>query len=226
VQLSQITPVAQDYLKVIWSATEWADAPITTTGLAQRMRTTAPNVTDTLKRLAAQGLVEYTPYRPVALTPLGERYAVEMVRRHRLLETFLVRSLGYRWEEVHEEAERLEHAVSDTMIERISAQLGHPEVDPHGDPIPSATGEVHRPAGAARLVEVEQGEYVVVRVSDSDPGVLVRLRERGIAPGAHLSAGPGGVVGPVRSGGHQAALAAEEVRALWVVPTGPTASPG
>lgn len=222
-QLSEITPVAQDYLKAIWSATEWADAPITTTGLARRMRTTAPNVTDTLKRLAAQGLVEYTPYRPVVLTALGERYAVEMVRRHRLLEAFLVSSLGYGWEEVHEEAERLEHAVSNTMIERISAQLGHPEVDPHGDPIPSATGEVHRPAGVAPLAEVREGEYVVVRVSDSDPGVLVRLRGRGIAPGAHLRAGAGGVVAAVHPGGHQAALAAEDVRAIWVAPTGPAA---
>ncbi|WP_131104447.1 metal-dependent transcriptional regulator [Ornithinimicrobium sufpigmenti] len=222
-QLSEITPVAQDYLKVIWSATEWADAPITTTGLARRMRTTAPNVTDTLKRLAAQGLVDYTPYRPVVLTSVGERYAVEMVRRHRLLEAFLVRCLGYRWEEVHEEAEQLEHAVSDTMIERISEQLGHPEVDPHGDPIPSATGEVHRPAGAAPLAEVEQGEYVVVRVSDSDPGVLVRMRERGIVPGAHLRAGTGGVVRAAQPGRRRAALAAEEVRAIWVVPTGPKA---
>lgn len=219
--------MAQDYLKVIWSATEWADAPITTTGLARRMGTTAPNVTDTLKRLAAQGLVEYTPYRPVALTSLGERYAVAMVRRHRLLEAFLVQCLGYRWEEVHEEAERLEHAVSDTMIERISEQLGHPEVDPHGDPIPSATGEVHRPAGATPLAEVEQGEYVVVRVSDSDPGVLVRLRERGIAPGAHLRAGAGGVITPVDLGRHRAGLAADDVGAIWVAPTGgPTASPG
>jgi DtxR family Mn-dependent transcriptional regulator len=223
VQLNEITPVAQDYLKVIWSATEWADAPITTTGLARRMGTTAPNVTDTLKRLAAQGLVEYTPYRPVVLTPLGERYAVAMVRRHRLLEAFLVRSLGYRWEEVHEEAERLEHAVSDSLIERISEQLGHPEVDPHGDPIPSATGQVHRPAGVAPLAEVAEGEYVVVRVSDSDPGVLVRLRERGIAPGARLHAGAGGVVCPAHPGRHQAALAAEEVGAIWVVPAGPTA---
>lgn len=190
------------------------------------MGTTAPNVTDTLKRLAAQGLVEYTPYRPVVLTASGQRYALEMVRRHRLLEAYLVRCLGYRWEEVHEEAERLEHAVSDTLIERISAQLGHPEVDPHGDPIPSATGQVHRPAGAGPLAEAEQGEYVVVRVSDHDPGVLVGLRDRGIAPGAHLSAGAGGVFGPVHPGGHQAALAGEEVRAIWVVPAGRTASPG
>ncbi|AXH95943.1 metal-dependent transcriptional regulator [Ornithinimicrobium avium] len=221
-ELSEITPVAQDYLKVIWSATEWAGAAITTTGLARRMGTTAPNVTDTLRRLASQGLVEYTPYRPVALTTLGERYAVAMVRRHRLLETFLVTSLGYRWEEVHDEAERLEHAVSDTMIERISALLGHPEADPHGDPIPSATGKVHRPPGAAPLADVSQGEYVVVRVSDSDPGVLVRLSRRGVAPGAHLRAAAGGVVRPGRGGGHPTGLTAEEVGAIWVVPAGPT----
>lgn len=214
--------MAQDYLKVIWSATEWSGAPITTTGLARRMRTTAPNVTDTLKRLAAQGLVEYTPYRPVVLTSLGERYVVQMVRRHRLLEAFLVTALGYRWDEVHEEAERLEHAVSDTMVERMSAQLGHPEVDPHGDPIPTAAGEVHRPAGAVALAEAPEGEYVVVRVSDSDPGLLVRLRERGVCPGARLSTGPAGTVVQVHRGRGSVGLSMQDAAGVWVVPNGPT----
>lgn len=222
-ELSQITQVAQDYLKVIWSATEWGGTPITTTGLARRMGTTAPNVTDTLRRLAAQGLVEYTPYRPVVLTALGERYAVQMVRRHRLLEAFLVTALGYRWEEVHEEAERLEHAVSDTMVERISAQLGHPEVDPHGDPIPTAAGEVRRPAGAVALAEASGGEYVVVRVSDSDPGLLVRLRQRGVCPGAQLSTDPAGTVVEVHRGRGSVRLSMQDAAAVWVVPNGPTA---
>lgn len=176
----------------------------------------------TLKRLAGQGLVEYTPYRPVVLTCLGERYAVQMVRRHRLLQAFLVTSLGYRWEEVHEEAERLEHAVSGTMVERISAQRGHPEVDPHGDPIPTAAGEVHRPAAAVSLAEAPGGEYVVVRVSDSDPGVLVRLRERGVCPGARLSTWTGGTVVRVHRGRGSVRLSAEDAAAVWVLPSGPT----
>jgi DtxR family Mn-dependent transcriptional regulator len=112
VEVDDLTAVAQDYLKVIWTATERDEPPITTTGLAARLGTSAPNVSETLRRLGGQGLVTYEPYRPVRLTAAGERLAVGMVRRHRLLEAFLVQVLGYGWDEVHEEAERLEHAVS------------------------------------------------------------------------------------------------------------------
>ena len=149
--LDEITPVAQDYLKAIWSATEWGDAPLSTKSLAARMGTTAPNVTETVKRLAAQGLVEYQPYKPVTLTGKGCEHAIAMVRRHRLLESFLAASLGYSWDEVHAEAERLEHAASDELIERIDQMLGHPTHDPHGDPIPTPVGQRERPAHAVRL---------------------------------------------------------------------------
>ncbi|QCU79119.1 metal-dependent transcriptional regulator [Citricoccus sp. SGAir0253] len=181
---SDLTPVAQDYLKVIWSATEWGDPPITTSELAARFGTSAPNVTDTVKRLAAQGLVDYRPYRPVALTPRGRDYAVAMVRRHRLLEAFLVATLGYSWEEVHDEAERLEHAASDALVQRIDAVLGHPDRDPHGDPIPSADGRVHRPEGVLRLGAAAPGTYEVLRLSDADPGRLERFRRHRLTPGA------------------------------------------
>lgn len=181
--VSEISPVAQDYLKAIWSATEWGDPPITTMGLAERMGTTAPSVTDAVRRLATQGLVEYRPYRPVALTALGERHALAMVRRHRLLETFLVTTLDYTWDEVHEEAEHLEHAASAALIDRIDARLGHPAADPHGDPIPTADGRIHRPADSLRLAETAPGRYRCLRVSDADPGLLARLREHEIAPG-------------------------------------------
>lgn len=174
---SEITPVTQDYLKAIWSATEWGDAPITTTALAARFGTSAPNVTDTLKRLAAQGLVEHRPYKPVVLTPAGREYAVAMVRRHRLLETFLVEMVGYRWDEVHDEAERLEHAVSQTLIERIDDLLGHPRQDPHGDPIPAADGQTHLPVGTLLLADAPPGDYRIVRISDADP---VRLQAFGL----------------------------------------------
>jgi DtxR family Mn-dependent transcriptional regulator len=181
--LSEITPVAQDYLKAIWTATEWGEPPITTTALAARFGTSAPNVTDTVKRLAAQGLVDHQPYRPVTLTPTGRDYAVAMVRRHRLLETFLVAALGYRWEEVHEEAERLEHAVSDTLIQRIDAVLGHPGHDPHGDPIPTAAGHIRRVPDARRLDTASGGSYEIIRISDADPERLARLHDHRLTPG-------------------------------------------
>ena len=140
VEVDDLTVVAQDYLKVIWTATERDEPPITTTGLAARLGTSAPNVSETLRRLAGQGLVTYEPYRPVRLTAAGERLAIGMVRRHRLIEAFLVQVLGYGWDEVHEEAERLEHAVSDQLLGRIDALLGHPSRDPHGHQIPTAAG--------------------------------------------------------------------------------------
>lgn len=181
--VDDLTPVAQDYLKVIWSAVEWGEPPITTKGLAARFATTQANVSDTMHRLQARGLVNYQPYKPVTLTALGERLALQMVRRHRLIETFLAEALGYAWDEVHDEAERLEHAVSDELLSRIDNRLGHPSADPHGDPIPSAAGD-WTPPTAVRIAEVPPGRYRVVRVSDSDPDRLVRLRTLGIVPGA------------------------------------------
>lgn len=219
---SELTPVAQDYLKVICSATEWGDPPITTTALAARFGTSAPNVTDTVKRLAGQGLVEHRPYKPVTLTAAGRDYAVAMVRRHRLLETFLVIALGYAWDEVHEEAERLEHAASETLIERIDALLDHPVTDPHGDPIPTATGHVHRPAQATRLSHATPGPYTVARVSDADPGRLARFREKNLLPGQvlhitdrHPDGTLTGLLGRPRG---PIDLGLEETTAIWVTP--------
>ena len=134
-QVDALSSVAQDYLKVIWSATEWGDPPITTKALAARLGTTPANVSETLRRLDSQGLVHYEPYRPARLSASGRRLALAMVRRHRLLEAFLAGMVGYSWDEVHDEAERLEHAVSDDFLDRIDALLGFPTHDPHGDPI-------------------------------------------------------------------------------------------
>ncbi len=185
--LDRISPVAQDYLKVIWSATEWGDPPITTGALAARFKTTAANVTDSVKRLAHLGLVSYRPYKPVRLTPAGSRYAVAMVRRHRLLETFLVETLGYTWDEVHGEAERLEHAATPTLIDRIDALLGHPTSDPHGDPIPDASGATQHPDTAIRLSQAAAGTWTVVRISDADPAILALAETRGLIPGAAIT---------------------------------------
>src|SRR6185312_9783623 len=143
--VSELTNTAQDYLKVIWTATEWMPQPITVKQLAERMGVRAATVSDGIRRLAENGMLRHEPYGSIELTDAGRRHAIAMVRRHRLIETFLVETLGYGWDEVHDEAEVLEHAVSDTLVDRIDAKLGHPDRDPHGDPIPSVDGAVPTP---------------------------------------------------------------------------------
>lgn len=186
-QVDDISQVAQDFLKAIWSATEWGEPAITTTALAARFGTTPASVSDTLRRLDRQGLIVHQPYRPVQLTDDGHRLALAMVRRHRLLETFLVTTLGYTWDEVHDDAERLEHAVSPLLLDRIDALLGHPEADPHGDPIPREDGSVAHPEDALLLSEAPAGRYRVVQISDADPAVLSRLGELGLGIGSTVT---------------------------------------
>ncbi|MGA0568260.1 metal-dependent transcriptional regulator [Rathayibacter sp. KR2-224] len=185
--VSSLTNTAQDYLKVIWAANEWESAPVTVTALAARIGVRAATVSDAIRRLAEQGLVVHEPYGAVELTAAGRMHALAMVRRHRLIETFLVETLGYPWDEVHDEAEVLEHAVSDTLVDRIDAVLGHPVRDPHGDPIPTAEGDPRTPR-AQRLLDAEVNERLrVVRISDADPAVLRYLAERGIRLDARAS---------------------------------------
>ncbi|WP_166969378.1 metal-dependent transcriptional regulator [Brevibacterium atlanticum] len=181
----EVSEVSQDYLKAIWSAQEWGGDPMTATELANRFGTTKANVTEVLKRLDELDLITRVPYRPPVLTAQGKTIALSMVRRHRLIETFLVESLGYGWDEVHDEAEILEHAASDRLIDRIDAFLGHPTADPHGDPIPGPDGRVdsHTPT---LLTEAAPGRYEVLRVSDADPQVLGKLAEVGVRPGASV----------------------------------------
>lgn len=179
--------MAEDYLKLIWSATEWGGPPATTSTLAGRLGVSTSTVSGNIRRLARDGLVRHEPYGAIDLTDDGRALALRMVRRHRLLETFLHSTLGYAWDEVHDEAERLEHGASDTLCDRIDAVLGHPEVDPHGDPIPRADGSVPhlqvRPLG-----QCEPGVCgVVARVTDEDPDLLRYLAELGLVPGAHVS---------------------------------------
>ena len=186
-----ITPVVEDYLKAIWSAPEWGGPPATVSSLASRFGTTRATVSATLTRLADRGFVRHEPYRAIELSDTGRRLAVAMVRRHRLIETFLVQTLGYAWDEVHDEAERLEHAVSDPFIERIDIVLGHPTADPHGDPIPAVDGATVYPADAVTLRDAPAGHYRVVRVSDSDPATLQAAGRQGLTPGATLTLDPG-----------------------------------
>jgi len=177
---------ADDYLKTIYSHTEWQPEPITPSQLAARLGLAPSSVTEMVKKLAAAGLVDHRPYSAISLTPEGERRALAMLRRHRLIETWLVRVHGYGWDEVDEEAEVLEHAISDRLLDAIDAQLGHPQRDPHGDLIPSATGALTRP-DAVRLDAAPLGfSGRVVRISDRDPDTLRVLDRLGIALDATL----------------------------------------
>ncbi|MEO5779522.1 metal-dependent transcriptional regulator [Arthrobacter sp. PAMC25284] len=170
----------EDYVKVIYSFTEWQEKPITSSQLAQRLGVANSSVSEMVRKLKDQGLVDHKPYSAITLTAGGTRLALSMVRRHRLIETFLVEELGYRWDEVHDEAELLEHAVSDTFVERLAGKLGHPSRDPHGDPIPAADGSVHMPA-AHRLSELDDGHSgTIIRISDDNPELLRYLAAENI----------------------------------------------
>jgi DtxR family Mn-dependent transcriptional regulator len=167
-----LTAVAQDYLKVIWTAQEWSLEKVSTKMLADRIGVSASTASESIRKLAEQGLVDHAKYGAVTLTDAGRRAALAMVRRHRLLETFLVNELGYGWDEVHDEAEVLEHAVSDRLMARIDAKLGFPSRDPHGDPIPATDGQVPTPP-ARQLWACRDGDTgTVARISDSDPEML------------------------------------------------------
>ena len=183
--VSELTPSTQDYLKVIWNLSEWSNDPITTSIIAERIGLRPSSVSDALRKLAERNLIHHEPYGAVSLTDSGRRHALAMVRRHRLIETFLVETLGYRWDEVHDEAETLEHAVSDLMVERIAGLLGHPDRDPHGDPIPAADGTIVFP-DAVRLSSVESGRVRVERISDADPALLQFFEAEGVGIGTEL----------------------------------------
>ncbi len=179
--MTDLTAANQDYLKVVWSAQEWSDAPVTTSVLARQMGLSPSTVSEAVKKLTAAGLLEHARYGTIELTPQGRTAAVAMVRRHRILETFLCQELGYGWDEVHDEAEILEHAVSDRLVDALDARLGHPERDPHGDPIPGPDGAVPAAAGTS-LHLLDGGARVrVVRISDDDPQVLRYFDELGVA---------------------------------------------
>ncbi|WP_062388329.1 metal-dependent transcriptional regulator [Demequina iriomotensis] len=205
----QLTPTAQDYVKIVWSATEWSDARVTTKALAERLGVSAPTVSENVRKLVAAGLLDHEPYGAITLTVEGERRALDMVRRHRLLETFLVTQLGYGWDEVHDEAEVLEHACSARMIDAIDAALGHPTRDPHGDPIPSATGRIVTLDGT-NLTEASPGGWTVARLSDADPAVLRDLASLGLTVDATIR-----VLGAAEGGG----IRVEGPEAVIVVPT-------
>lgn len=178
--------VVDDYLKTIYHHTEWQDRQITPSRLASELGLAPSSVTEMVQKLAAQGLVTHRPYGPVTLTDAGRKRASAIIRRHRLIETWLVREFGYGWDEVHDEAEVLEHTISDRLLERIDERLGHPRFDPHGDAIPDAEGRVER-VGFVMLAHATPGhEGRVLRVSDRDALLLRRLEEQGVRVGASV----------------------------------------
>ncbi|MFZ2173609.1 MAG: metal-dependent transcriptional regulator [Rhodococcus sp. (in: high G+C Gram-positive bacteria)] len=176
-----LSAVAQDYLKVIWTIQEWSPERVSTKLLSEKIGVSASTVSEAIRKLSDQGLVDHARYGSIALTEAGRIAAIGMVRRHRLIETYLVNELGYGWDEVHDEAEILEHAVSDLMIARMDAKLGHPQRDPHGDPIPTVDGSVPTPP-ARQLSDFTNGESGrIARISDSDPAMLRYFDSVGVA---------------------------------------------
>ncbi|MDQ2760968.1 MAG: metal-dependent transcriptional regulator [Actinomycetota bacterium] len=177
------SPAIEDYSKAIFSLQSRSDEPVSTNALAGRLGITPGSVSAMLGKLDHLGLTTHVPYRGVRLTDDGRRLALEVIRHHRLLESFLADLLGMPWDRVHAEAEVLEHVLSEDLESLIAAKLGNPAVDPHGDPIPSADLELQEPSTRS-LEGLEPGEEgVFVRVSDSDPEMLRYLAGCGIAPG-------------------------------------------
>jgi DtxR family Mn-dependent transcriptional regulator len=178
-----LTAPVEDYLKAVYEIERGGGAAATTT-LAARLGVAPASVSGMVRRLAEQGLLAHERYRGVTLTEAGRRAALRTLRRHRVLESYLSTVLGYPWDRVHEEAERLEHAASDELVDRMARALGDPAVDPHGAPIPTREGRVDETVHDS-LAQVEAGRRVrVVRVSDQDGAMLRYLAELGIRPGA------------------------------------------
>ncbi|HEX6939290.1 MAG TPA: metal-dependent transcriptional regulator [Longimicrobiales bacterium] len=178
----EYTAPVEDYLKTIYEL-ELASGAASTNDIAGRLSVAPASVSGMVRRLADQGLLEHEKYRGVRLTDEGRRVALGTIRRHRVIETYLTERLGYPWDLVHEEAERLEHAASDALIDRMAAALGEPTVDPHGAPIPTREGEIDE-GDTTTLADLEPGESArIVRVSDDNPDLLRYLDELGLTLG-------------------------------------------
>ena len=207
-----------DYLKAIWEI--GGSEAASTKDVAGRLSISSASVTNMFGRLQEMGLVEYERYRGASLTGTGLTEALRLVRRHRLIETFLMEHLGYSWQDVHEEAESLEHAVSDEFTERLAELLGHPARDPHGDPIPAADGTLVLESSKP-LSEAQIGRRVrIVKVDDDSPSILNHLGERGLVPGRTVSVkevrSVDGIVTVEDEGGEEHPLGESLTRAIFV----------
>lgn len=180
-----ITQAIQDYLKTIYKLSEKGGA-VGTNQIAERLTLSQASVTGMIKRLAELKLIRYVPYRGVELTKAGRKIALETIRHHRLIELYLAEALGFSWDQVHEEAEKLEHVISEEFEDRVAEILGHPTTDPHGAPIPSKDGDIEE-RELQPLTSAEAGQTVCVKqVSDADPEMLRYLGKIGIYPDVEL----------------------------------------
>jgi len=210
----------EDYLKAIYELSQREGEPVSTSGLAEYLDVTPPTATSMMETLAERGLVEREKYRGVELTTEGETVALEVLRHHRLIETYLAEQLGYDWAEVHDEADRLEHHISEAFERRVAEQLDDPDVDPHGDPIPTESLDPLDHGETATLGDLPEGERVVVRrVSDRDPEELAYLQNAGVTPGTRLTIteiAPFGVVTVTRPCGDSVSLSEEVADSIRV----------
>ncbi|HET9983649.1 MAG TPA: metal-dependent transcriptional regulator [Longimicrobiales bacterium] len=186
--IDEYTAPVEDYLKTIYEIERGSDTgAATTTDIAGRLELAPASVSGMVRRLADQGLLQHEKYRGVRLTEEGRRVALGTIRRHRIIETYLTEALGYPWDRVHEEAERLEHAASDELVDRMAAALGEPTVDPHGAPIPTRDLHVEE-ANSVPLADLPAGRSGrVVQVADDDPALLRYLDELGISIGTRVT---------------------------------------
>lgn len=180
-----LSQAVEDYLKTIYKLQRHSES-VSTSDIARAMSVSSASVTNMVKRLAHMGLLEHESYRGVTVTPTGEKVALEIIRHHRLLELYLKEVMGYPWDKIHDEAEHLEHHISEEFEEKIDQMLGYPTHDPHGDPIPTRDGAI-ADVPSDPLAGVAAGESVVIRrVSDSDPDMLNYLEENGLMPGTRV----------------------------------------
>jgi DtxR family Mn-dependent transcriptional regulator len=209
----------EDYLKAVYEAQREGDEPVSTSEIAEMLDVTPPTVTSMVEKLEERELVEREKYKGVRLTTEGETVALEVVRHHRLLETYLTEQLGYDWAAVHDEADRLEHHISEEFERRVADALGDPTVDPHGDPIPDDSLQPVDETGST-LSEFEEGATVVVtRVRDRDPEELAYLDDAGITPGTQLTIAevpPIGMVTVELGTGDHVSLPDEIARTIFV----------
>lgn len=224
-----LSPKMEDYLKVVYELQREGDGPVSTSSIAAALDVTAPTASSAVETLADRGLLEREKYKGARLTPEGETVALELVRHHRLLETYLAERLDYDWTDVHDEADRLEHHISEQFERRVADVLGDPEVDPHGDPIPRDSLEpVEEPVGPT-LAAHEEGDRVVVRqVRDRDPEELSYLEEAGVTPGTVLTVAEVAPIGLYRvrlDSGEEVSLPESVAEAIRVRPAEQAAVP-
>jgi DtxR family Mn-dependent transcriptional regulator len=217
------TKAVDDLLKTVYELQQQVD-PVPTTLLAKSLNISAASVTDMIKRLAEarddqEPVLEHRPYHGVRLTVRGEKIALEVIRHHRLIELYLVQKLGYTWDEVHAEADKLEHVISEKLEARIAAALGNPSLDPHGDPIPALDGSIVFPK-LSLLSEMEKGESAIIsRIVDQSVEALRYLSDLGLVPGAQVDVSersPLGDMLTIASGGEQYAISTNMARMILV----------